>query len=40
MQLKLFDINDELSFYSLIDENFLLDENFEIGYKSGKDGFT
>ncbi len=39
MQLKLFDINDELSFYSLIDENFLPDENFEIEYKSGKDGF-
>lgn len=39
MQLKLFDINDELSFYSLIDENFLPDENFEIEYKSGKEGF-
>lgn len=39
MQLKLFDINDELSFYSLIDESFLPDENFEIEYKSGKEGF-
>ena len=38
-QLTLFDIEDELSFYSLINENFVPDENFEIEYKSGFSGF-
>lgn len=38
-QLMLFKGYDEVSFYSLVDENFLPEENFEIEYKSGKEGF-
>ena len=38
-QLSLFEFNDDLSFYSLVNDAFLPDENFEIEYKSGKGGF-
>lgn len=38
-QLSLFEFNDDLSFYSLMDESFLPNESFEIEYKSGKGGF-
>jgi predicted HTH transcriptional regulator len=38
-QLKLFDFEDDASFYALMNQAFLPEEYFEIEYKSGKDGF-
>jgi len=38
-QLQLFDVNDDFNFYFLIHDNFLPEENFEIEYKSGLNGF-
>ena len=38
-QLSLFEIDDEQSIFSLLNDEFLPNEYFEIEYKSGKDGF-
>jgi len=38
-QLSLFDIDDQFSIFSLLNEEFLPNEYFEIEYKSGKNGF-
>lgn len=38
-QLNLFDFDDEYSIFSLIQDEFIPDEYFEIEYKSGKEGF-
>ena len=38
-QLSLFEIDDEQSIFSLLNDEFIPNEYFEIEYKSGKDGF-
>lgn len=38
-QLTLFELDNDFNFYSLVNEAFLPNENFEIEYKSGKKGF-
>ena len=35
-QLTLFELDNDFNFYSLVNEVFLPNENFEIEYKSGK----
>ncbi|MDR3267138.1 MAG: ATP-binding protein, partial [Tannerella sp.] len=38
-QLELFDFEDECSLYSLIENEYIPNENYEIEYKSAQNGF-